>query len=331
MTSDRGRPLPRWAVLAAAVGLFLVWSNSFNAVSFLLGREGVPARLDWVGLVVARYVTAGMVCGLYCLSRRRQESIELLRGHPRRLLVCGLLAVPSYNFSLYYGQQHGVSAPVASLTTTLLPLFVMLLAVAFLGERLTKRKLLGFAVAFTGMLLVATARSAALEVRYPLALAITALAPASWSMFTVLSKPITRTASPVVWSYLATTIGMVMILPWLPGDTWSRWTQLDGWGWVAVLYLALPCTVLGFALWTWLLRHLPASAVGFTVFMNPPLTSTSKFLLALAAPAVFTFTVLPREWIGGLITLTGMGIALSGRRTPGLEAVEAVEVECFEP
>ena len=29
------------------------------------------------------------------------------------------LAVPGYNLALYYGQQHGVPAPVASLTTAL--------------------------------------------------------------------------------------------------------------------------------------------------------------------------------------------------------------------
>lgn len=321
MTADAAPPLPRWVALAVAVGLFLVWSNSFIAVSFLLGREGVPAQLDWVGLAVARFVTAGLVCAAYCLVWRRAESLALLRRHPLRLLLCGFLAVPAYNFSLYYGQEHGVAAPIASLTTTLVPLFVMLLSVAFLGERLTAVKLAGFAVAFGGMLLVATARSVDIELRYPLVLAITALAPASWSVYTVVSKPVAGRASPVVWSYLATALGMLMVLPWLPGSTWTSWSRLDGWGWVALLYLALPCTVLGFALWTWLLRHLPASAVGFTVFMNPPLTSASKLLLAAAAPAVFTFTVLPREGIGGLVTLAGMGLALSARRRPAEERV----------
>ena len=88
---------------------------------------------------------------------------------------------------------------------------------------------------------------------------------------------------------------------------------LDGSGWVALLYLAIPCVVFGFATWVWLLRRLPATTVGFTVFLNPPLTTISKWLLALALPAVFTFTVLPREWLGGLVTLIGMGIALFRR------------------
>lgn len=300
--------------MLAAAGLFLVWSNSFIAVSFLVGGEGRAAQLDWVSLTVARFLIAGLVCGGYCLVRRRRETAVLVRRYPVRLLVCGFLAVPLYNLALYYGQQHGVAAPIASLTTALLPLFVMLLSALFLAEPLTSRKLVGFAVAATGMAVIATARTAEIELGYPLLLGITALAPLSWSVFTVISKPLAGRSSPVVWSYLATAIGTSMILPLLPGDAWAEIRSLDAAGWTALLYLALPCTVLGFAVWTWLLRHLPASAVGFTVFLNPPLTSASKMVLAVIAPAIFTFTVLPREWLGGLVTLAGMAVAVSARR-----------------
>ena len=41
------------------------------------------------------------------------ESWAVLRGHFPRLLLCGFFAVPGYNLALYYGQQNGVSAPVA--------------------------------------------------------------------------------------------------------------------------------------------------------------------------------------------------------------------------
>jgi len=96
----------------------------------------------------------------------------------------------------------------------------------------------------------------------------------------------------------------------LPGSTWRQWSQLDAAGWAALLYLAIPCTVMGFAVWTWMLRHLPASTVGFTVFLNPPLTTTSKYILAALVPATFAFTIVPQEWMGGALTLVGMGIAV---------------------
>ncbi len=48
--------------------------------------------------------------------------------------------------------------------------------------------------------------------------------------------------------------------------------------------------------WTWLLRHLPASVVGFTVFLNPPLANGSKIALAVLWAA--TFTLQMSRWNG---------------------------------
>lgn len=304
------RPVRPWVLAAAALLLFLVWSNSFIAIGFLLGSDGRAPAFDWVALTVARFVPAAAIGAVWCLGFRRAETFAMLRRHWPRLLMCGALAVPGYNLALYYGQQHGVPAPIASLTTTLVPLFVLVLAALFLGERPTGRRLAGFVVAAAGMALIATTNKTGTQAAYPLLIAVTALAPLCWSVYSVLSKPMIGEVSPLVWTYTATSVGTLLVLPLLPGETWRRWAALDAAGWSALLYLSVPCTVLGFALWTWLLRHLPASSVGFTVFLNPPLTTTSKYALAALFPATFLFTMQAREWIGGLLTLTGLAIAV---------------------
>jgi len=301
---------PSWALAATALLLFVVWSNSFVAIGYLLGSDAAPARLDWVSLTAARFLPASLICGAYCIVARRREALAVLRGHWQRLLLGGLLAVPGYNFALYYGQQHGVPAPVASLTTTLVPLFVLVLAALFLAERTTRRRLLGFAVALVGMVLISLAKQGGDAAAYPLLIAITALAPLCWSIYSVISKPMAGEVSPIVWTYLTIVIGGLLILPLMPASVWGEVAALDAHGWGAVLYLAVPCTVLGYALWNWLLRFLPASTVGFTVFLNPPLTTASKFVLATWLPATFAFTILPLEWVGGAVTLTGLGIAV---------------------
>ena len=309
MTTVRG-----WVRVAVTLLLFAVWSNSFVAIGYLLGRDGAKPSFDWVGLTVARFLPAATICAAYCLALRRTEALAILRGYWPRLLVCAALAVPGYNFALYYGQQHGVPAPIASLTTTLVPLFVMILAALFLGERLTARRVAGFVLAVSGMAVVASAKLAGGPAAYPLLVAVTALAPLCWSIFSVLSKPLTGRVSPIVWTYLATAIGGLFVLPLLPGATWRQWSALDASGWLALAFLAVPCTVLGFALWTWLLRQLPASTVAFTVFLNPPLTTMSKAVLARLAPDTFAFAIGGREWAGAALTLGGLAVAIFPRR-----------------
>lgn len=306
-----------WLYALAALGLFVVWSNSFVAASYLLGGEGRPAQLDWVTLAIARFVPVAPVALGWCLLFRRRESLRLLRRHPLRLAACGLLGAPVYNLALYFGQQHGVPPPVASLTTALLPLFVLLLAAVFLGEKLTRRRIAAFGVAVIGLAVIALSKGEAGSVgAYGRVLAVTALAPLSWSLYTILSKPVMATESVLVWTYLGIAIGSVPLLVSLPFVAADDILALPLDGWVALLYLSVLCTLVGYAVWTWLLRHLPASTVGFTVFLNPPLTTVSKLVLALLLPSYFVWRLDALEWLGGALALAGLalGILPSGDR-----------------
>jgi O-acetylserine/cysteine efflux transporter len=305
-------PLP--VVLAVALGLYLLWSNSFIAVEYLLGDLRHAGRFDWIGLTVVRFLPAAAFCAAYCLGWRRRRSWELLKAHPARVAVCAALSVPLYNLALYYGQQHGVPAPIASLVTTLAPVFMFLLAAPILGERLTWRRLGGLVVALGGMLIVSRARASRASA-YPLMVAVTALAPLCWSLFSVFSKPMTDRYSPTLWTFLVLAVSFPFLLAALPFAGGAGLRYLDGAGWFAVLFLAFLCTVLGFALWNWLLGQLPASSVGFFVFLNPPLTMLSKLVLARTFPSTFTFTFLPSEALGALVTLGGVALALTDRWT----------------
>jgi drug/metabolite transporter (DMT)-like permease len=297
-----------------ALTLFLIWSNSFVAANFLLGGEGVPAAFDWIGLSIARFTPAAPICAFYCFVPKRRESLAIVRAHGPRLLGCGLLAVPGYNLALYFGQQHGVPPPVASLTTALLPLFVLILAAIFLGEPFTARRVVAFGVALLGLALIGMSKKGVAEPGgYGLALAITALAPLSWSLYSILSKPVSRQVPPLLWTYLCIVAGslpLLLALPWVGGP---QILALDPSGWASLLFLSLLCTVFGYAVWTWLLRHLPATVVGFTVFLNPPLTTLSKITLALFWPATFSFGLTSLEWMGGALALTGLAIAVLSR------------------
>ena len=304
---------PRWAIAAWTLGLFLIWSNSFIAIGFLLGSEAVPARLDWLSLTVARFLPTGLVALLLAIAIWRGEALRVVRRHWRRLFLCGLCAVPGYNFALYYGQQHGIAPAVASLETALAPLFLMVWSALFLGEGWSVRKLAGFVVALAGLFLISQAKETTGGYAYPLLVGITALAPLSWSFYSAMTKPVSRACSPLLWAYLTVVFGSLplrLVAPWHGG---VELLQLDVVGWGALLYLAIPCTIFGNAAWTWLVKHLPASSVGFTIFLNPPLTLVSKVLLALLLPAIFVYRVVFAEWLGGAAVLLGIAIALAGR------------------
>ena len=126
---------------------------------------------------------------------------------------------------------------------------------------------------------------AAAIARYGEVLGITALAALSWAGYTILSKPAAAVAAPLDWTFLSIGMGslpLVAALPWRGGADLAR---LDAPGWAALLFLSVLCTLVGYAVWIWLLRHLPASSVGFFSFLNAPLTAVSKLALAALFPA----------------------------------------------
>jgi O-acetylserine/cysteine efflux transporter len=324
----------RWAYLAVAVALFIVWSNSFIAASYLLGGERPAAQFDWLSLSAARFSTLVPLCLVYCLGFRRRPCLALLRRYPVRLPIAGLLAVPAYNLALYYGQQHGVPPPIAALTTGLTPMLLLLFAAVALGEPLTLRRIAAFAIALAGLFTIALSRGGFSGLpTFGLLLAITAIAPVAWSVYTVLSKeavgtkqlsqlrvateaalPDVTATSPLDWTYLTMGIGSLPLLALLPFHGGREMLALRPGGWLALFHLSILSAFLGYAVWSWLLRHLPASTVAFFVFLNPPLTLLSKLVLSLAAPTLFVWHLGRLELLGSALALLGLAIAIWPQR-----------------
>jgi drug/metabolite transporter (DMT)-like permease len=311
-------PPSAFALTAGVLLLFSVWSCSFIAMEYLLhGTAGSAAnavgkvQFGWAGLTAARFFPVGIICAVYCFGFHRAESVRIIRERWGRLLLSAALNVWCYNSAMYFAIKHGVASPVASLLTALSPLFLMLLSAAFLNERLTARRILGFTISLAGVIWISQSKENHGEGDLPYALLvfILALAPLSWSLYSAITKPVTKIYSPVLWTFLTLTFGGLSMGFVLPFDGWNDVVAMDAWGWGLLAFLSLACTVMGFAIWTWLLRHLPATTVGFTVFLNPPMTAGFKALLAAAFPAVFIYSVSSGEYLGGILALIGVGVA----------------------
>lgn len=332
----------RSALSAAALGLFLLWGNSFVAIGYLLGSEKSAARFDFIGLCVVRFGFVGLGSALWLLLAKRREAAALFSRYGGRIAISGVLNVIVYNFALNGAQAAGVPAPIASLGTTLTPLFLIVLGTLFLGEELPRRRLAGLAVAVCGLVLVGSARGAFQSgaSRYTVALLVLALAPLSFAIYTALSRPILASGAveatrrggppvdPALWTFAIFAVGgtpLLLLLPFYGGRDLVR-LDLPGWG--ALGFLAILCTVVGFLIWVRLVRHLPASAVGFTIFLNPPLTTLSKAALAAALPATFGFEIRTLEWIGGAVVLAGVALALA---VPQRKAIAPAGALASEP
>ncbi|MCT9005129.1 EamA family transporter [Streptomyces sp. NPDC054766] len=206
---------------------------------------------------------------------------------------------------LFIGMDAGMPAGLSSLVLQIQAVFTAVIAFAFLGERPTRVRLAGMAVALGGVVLAAVDEGTA----GPLgAFALVIAAAACWG----LSNVLTRKASPpdplnfMVW------VSTVPVLPLLglslltegPSRDLDALRALDWQGAAVVGYVAWVTTVFGFGAWGWLLHRHPASTVAPFSLLVP--------VFGMSSAALFLHeSVSPLRWAAAAL-LVG-GVALTSR------------------
>ena len=134
MTHDWRKDPKVWTALAATL---LLWASAFAGIraGMRLTPAGVPGA-DGYGpgeVALLRFGTASLVLAVFALlTRMRLPSLRDVPG----IAVAGVVGITVYHVSLNFGEQT-VSSGAAALLISAGPVFVALLSMVFLGERLT--------------------------------------------------------------------------------------------------------------------------------------------------------------------------------------------------
>ena len=289
----------------ALLGVAALWGGAFVAIRNL----DASGRISAPSITLLRFALTAAVMLPVALSRR----VHIARQDRWRVGVMALLGGLVYHLALNEGERF-VSAGVASLIVASTPVIVALLAVRFLGERMTAVRSAGIALAASGVavLVVWGSGGGALHVQSLLGALVVLIAPLAWAVSTVVGKPAAQRYDPIGLTAMTMVLSAVLIVPFtlpsairdVPGLTVGDWLQLA--------YLAFGCTALAYLVWYASLRHLQATTVAGYIYLVP--------LFALAWAAVFLGerpTV--AGVIGGVMVLAGVLVA--ERLAPRLAAV----------
>lgn len=197
-------------------------------------------------------------------------------GRPSRALVAGGLAI-ACNYACYMWGVERAGPATSQVLIQTAPLFLILLGVAVLGERLTPRQWAGAAVAVLGVGLVSWEADPG-EPRRAAGIALLLLAALTWGVYGVIHKRIGRTEASgptVMWIFVIAALGNVPAAAAEPLRT-PDWVQA-----AAIAYLCL--NTVG-AYWSFAesLRHIDASLAAVICTLGPVVT----FLLLLVTNAL---------------------------------------------
>jgi drug/metabolite transporter (DMT)-like permease len=208
------------------------------------------------------------------------------------------------------GVQEG-QATDASVLMALDPLIASVGAAFFLKEHIGPRRWVGFGLGMVGV--VAMAEVWRPEFRLP-GLVTNALILLSFfceTTYSLIGKPIFPRASPFKILTVAIVAGALVNLALDGGSTWHAAAGLPPHAWGMLAYLTLICTVLGYALWFFVIKESEVNVAALTVFMQPVVG-------VIIAMAWLNENLRWGQLWGSLIIVAGLVIGLSRqlRRVP---------------
>ncbi len=285
--------LRRLLPLVAVAVTLVLWASAFVAIRHL-GDSFGPGPL-----ALGRLLTGTAALGVALAvggGWRRPEA-----GALARLVVIGVLWFGVYNVALNAGELR-VDAGTAAMLIQLSPLLVAALAALVLGERFTRWLGVGLAVAFAGVVLIATATSGPGE-RDLLGVGLCLLAAAAYAISLVVQKPLMTRFSALQVTWTACAVGTLACLPFAGGlldDLGAASTTDIGW----VVYLGLFPTAVAFTTYAYALSTMSAGSLSVTTYLVPPLTVLMSWLVLSEAPPAMAYA-------GGALCL--LGVALTRR------------------
>ena len=246
-----------WLALAT---IYLVWGSTFIALAIAV--RDLPPFLS----MALRHLTAGVILLAIALPRGDRRGDRIGRRQIAAAVVFGGLLFVAGHGGLAWAQQT-VPAGTAALLIGSIPIWMALFDRVAYGRRLRRSAYAGFALGFAGLaFLFDPFGKGSIDRVAALVIVLSAMCWAAGSLYSR-GAPLPR--RPLVSAGLASLCGGLLLAAYsgVSGEIgtadWTRDAVL------AVAYLVVIGSLVGFTAYVWLLRAAPVSLVATYAYVNP--------------------------------------------------------------
>jgi drug/metabolite transporter (DMT)-like permease len=261
---DASAHRPKWKTLLAFAIIYFVWGSTFFAIR--VGVREVPPFL----LAAIRFLIAGLV--LYGWTMARGERSPSGRQWASVAFLALLIFVPNYGL-LFWAEQR-VPSGVAAVMMATIPAFMALSEIIFLRtQKLTLRLALALVIGLGGVAVLVSRTlnlgGAPIDRVGAAALIVGAV---SWSVASVFTRKLPLPASKVMSSGAQMFAGGVFLA--LTSTALGEFHNFHPWSvsrvaWLALAYLIVAGSIIGFTSYLWLIHHESPTKVGTYAYVNP--------------------------------------------------------------
>ncbi|MBL1082495.1 EamA family transporter [Streptomyces actinomycinicus] len=283
---------PRFLALAGTV---VLWASAFPAIRVAVDGLGLAA-LSLLRLAIAAVALVAVAPFARVRMPRRRDLPQIA--------LCGLTGMTAYQVLLNWGEIH-VEAGTASLLIAVAPVFSILLGSAFLTEPLTRNVVAGSVIALAGTAVVTLAGGVS---GFTAASLVVLAAAVVQGVYHTASKPLLRRYTGLEVATYAMAAGTVFALPLAPA-TFRTVGDAPAGALLAVAFLGLLPSALGFVIWGYAVARLPLAASTAALYLVPPVALLVAFVWLGEVPHAV-------ELLGGAVVVAGVVLINHRRRRP---------------
>src|SRR6202140_1439061 len=291
---DAVSPPRAWKVLLAFAIIYFVWGSTFLAIR--VGVREVPPFL----LAGMRFVVAGIV--LHGWMRARRTRSASVPEWSAATFLAVLIFV--FDYGLLFWAERRVPSGIAAVMMATIPVFMAIAEIVFLRtQRLTVRLGLALVVGLAGVaVLVGHTMSlgeAPVDTAGACALRVAAV---SWSVAASLTRKLPLPAAKALSSgaqMLAGGVLLTLTAALLGEFRGFRVQAVSLGGWLALVYLIVAGSIVGFTAYVWLIHHESPTKVGTYAYVNPVVAVLVGYFLGGEA-------IGPRTIVGTLLGLVSV-------------------------
>jgi drug/metabolite transporter (DMT)-like permease len=290
----------RTAVALAYAAIALSWGGTWVVA------KAAVLTVPPLELSAIRFLIVAALLLLACAVLR----IPLGTRHLGAVVVAGLVGITGYNALVFVALTVAPASDGALIVPTTVPILTAVAALS-IGERLTREKAVGAAIASVGAALVilgAQGFGGTLSAERLVADLMTLAGAACWAVYGVAGRVAMRDRSPTAQVALTSLVGALGLLPL--GFLERGYTDVPSWplsAWLGVAYLVAFGTIVGFVLFYWAVRRFGAGIGAMSSYMVPVAAVTLAFVFLGERPH-------PAQLVGAAVILAGVRIATLGAR-----------------
>ena len=185
----------------------LIWSGNF-VISRAMNDVIPPA-----GFVFWRWMVALVVLAPIALPRLRREW-PLVRSNLQLVWICGLFGVTLFNF-LIYTAMHTTTAINAALVNSAIPVFIIMFARIFYGQKVSLRQHTGITLSLAGVatIILQGDPSRILTLSFNRGDLLVLLAAVAWGLYSVAIRRYPQGLNPFLFLFCIAACGLVFLVP----------------------------------------------------------------------------------------------------------------------